>query len=975
VSRLPAQSGELIDRASAVSFTFDGRPVTAFAGDTIGSALYASGQRTFSRSFKYHRRRGLMCVAGQCPNCLVCVDGAPGVRACTEPVRAGARVEHLNARPGLQFDAMSAVDRLAGPFTPPGFYYKTFMRPRRLWPVYERVLRAAAGLGRLPGPRSERTWQTRYRRRHADLLVVGGGIAGLTAAIAAARLGADVVLADDGPEPGGRLLGEGQRTRARDLTAAARAAGVEVLKAAAALGHYDGLVAVWRGDTLHQIRARQYVYATGAIEQPLVFEGNDVPGVMLSGGALRLISAYAVAPGRRAVVVTVADHGHEAALALQAAGVEVAAVADLRTHLTAAAARTSEQGIDVLQGWTVLASRGRRHVRGVVLAPVGDGLGETAVKAARTGSAATTPVTAGAGAGVRREFDCDLIVVCGGHVPAAGLVAQAGGRLRYDSERLALSDVPAATLTAGDVAGEGTPELAAQSGELAGLRAAQALAIADDAAAARAAALAAQLDGASVPGAAVAPVHPHGRPAGRAFVCMCEDVTTKDIHLGVREGYDSLELAKRYTTVTMGPCQGRMCQQSAARAVAAETGTTAAQVGTTTARPPWSSVPLGALAGRPFAPAKRSAIEPRHRALGATIRWAGDWKRPYDYGDVEAEVAAVHQAAGLIDVSSLGKLLVCGPQAGDFLDRMYPNRISDMPVGRLRYGLLSNEAGRILDDGTICRLADAEFLVTTTSSGAGAAEQWFAWWLADWDMDVRLVDVTQALAAVNLAGPRAREILAKLTDTDISAAAFGYLGARQAQVAGVSALLLRLGFVGELGYEIHFPAAHGAYLWDAILAAGSEAGIRPVGLEAQRVLRLEKRHIIVGQDTDSESTPFAAGVSWAVKLDRPTHFIGRAALSTLVARASETVLVGFRVASGSVPTEGSVVLDAAGSAAGQVTSARRSRQVGEVIGIAWVPAHLAADGTDVVISDAGTHIAATVVTAPFYDPAGALQRS
>ncbi len=324
MSRLPPQPGEVVQRHKLVTFTFDGKPVTALAGDTIGSALYAAGRRTFSRSFKYHRRRGLMCCAGHCPNCLVAVDGAPGIRACTEPVREGARVEHLNAVPSLEHDAMSVTDAVGGPFTPPGFYYKTFIRPRRLWPLYEKVLRNVAGLGRLPKAQPERTWRTEYRRRHADVLVVGGGVAGLAAALAAAELGADVVLADDGPEPGGRLLWEGGHEQARALAAKAREAGVEILSSAPALGHFDGLAAVWQQDTLHQIRARHHIYATGAIEQPLVFTGNDLPGVMLSGGARRLAALYAVRPGTRAVVATTSDRGVRAALALKVANVDVA---------------------------------------------------------------------------------------------------------------------------------------------------------------------------------------------------------------------------------------------------------------------------------------------------------------------------------------------------------------------------------------------------------------------------------------------------------------------------------------------------------------------------------------------------------------------------------------------------------------------------------------------------------------------------
>jgi sarcosine oxidase, subunit alpha len=948
VTRLPPQPGERIDRARTLSFTFDGKAVEALEGDTIGSALFAAGRRTFSRSFKYHRRRGLMCCTGQCPNCLVAVDGAPGVRACTEPVREGIAVRHLNAVPGLERDVMAVTDVIGGPFTPPGFYYKTFIRPRRLWPLYEKALRHAAGLGRLRRRQDEREWRTEYRRRHADVLVVGGGAAGLSAAIAAARLGADVVVADEGPEPGGRLLAEGGHEHARALAREARAAGVEILTSASALGFFDGLVAVWQGDTLHQVRARRHVFATGAVEQPLVFASNDLPGVMLSGGARRLASLYAVAPGTTAVVATTSDRGIEAALALRDAGVALAAVADLRPAAGPAPEALRASGVPVLSGWTVVEANGRRAVESAILAPLAGG--------------------------EERAFACDLLVVSGGAAPATALVAQAGGRTAYDATRghFALRELPEGAHAAGELAGAGTLDDAQRSGELAGLEAAHALGPHDEGSRAAADALRAPTNGARAP-EAVAPAAA-GEGRGRCFACLCEDVTAKDIHLSVQEGYDSIELSKRYTTVTMGPCQGRMCQLPAVRLMARETGQDLGAVGTTTARPPSSTVPLGVLAGRPFEPAKRSAIHPRHRELGARVLWAGDWRRAYDYGDPQGEALAVHASAGLIDVSTLGKLLVRGPEAGAFLDRLYPNRLSNLKPGRIRYGVLTTDAGRITDDGTVCRLDEQTFYVTTTSSGAGAVEQWFAWWLADWGMEVTLTDVTQGLAAVNLAGPRSRAIMGRLTDLDCSNEAFAYLDGKRARVAGVECLILRIGFVGELGYEIHFASAYGQDLWDAILAAGEPEGIRPFGLEPQRILRLQKQHILVGQDTDSESTPFGAAMPWIVKLDKDEDFIGRWALEHAAEHPAATALVGFTLPDGVVPTEGAVVLDAAGATAGQVTSARRSRQLRRVIGMAWVPTALAADGTRVIISDDGATHEAQVVTSPFFDPDGAVLR-
>ena len=578
--------------------------------------------------------------------------------------------------------------------------------------------------------------------------------------------------------------------------------------------------------------------------------------------------------------------------------------------------------------------------------------------------------------GSEHSFECDLVVVSGGTIPATSLLLQAGARTVYDDRRghFALAHVPNGVFVAGEVAGHESDEMAAASGELAGVRAAQAVGRGDDASHARAVALQKRLGQRHDPDVALAPpVSGAGR--GKCFACFCEDVTSKDVHLSIEEGYDSIELSKRYTTVTMGPCQGRMCQLPSVRLMAQETGQGLEQVGVTTARPPWVSVPMGILGGRPVEPAKRSAIHDRHRALGATVKWAGDWRRAYDYGDPEGEALNVNRAAGIIDVSTLGKLIVRGPDAGDFLDRLYPNRFSNLKPGRIRYGVISSDAGRIVDDGTVCRIDDETFYVTTTSSGAGAMEEWFSWWLADWGDRVHLTDVTQGVGAVNLAGPKAREIMAAVTDLDCSNEAFAYLDGKQARIAGVQCLILRIGFVGEVGYEIHFPSAYGQHVWDALMEAGTPHGLRPFGLEPQRILRLQKLHIIVGQDTDSESTPFGAAMPWIVKLDKEQDFIGKWALEHFSQHAAGVALVGFTMPNGDVPTEGAVVLDAEGAPAGQVTSSRHSPVLDRTIGLAWVPEAFAQDGAQITISDEGRTLSAEIQTKPFYDPEGEVLRS
>ena len=933
--RLPERQGEAIRHDRPISFRFERRTIPAFEGDTVGSALAAAGVTITARSFKYHRPRGLSCMTGACPNCLMQIDGIPNVRACTEPAREGMTVQRQNAWPSVDRDIHGWLDTFSF-LMPPGFYYKIFQHPRWVWPLVEPFIRSKAGLGTVPH-------QPDHRRRernnlHPDVLVIGAGAAGRAAAAAAAGASASVVLLEQGRAAGGHLLGEASTTLRLSLWRQALGSGVRFLPETAAFGVFGGrLVAAAGPDALYRIRADHLIFATGAVEGSAVFPGNDLPGVMVSSGVHLLLHRYGVLPGRRAVVLTGDNVGYTTAWALKDAGAEVTVV-DLRSE------GGWPEGFPVLAGSTILSAQGRRRVRAVSVGPPGATSGQ--------------------------KVSCDLVVNACVQTPSTNLLAQAGARLAFDEALQAFlpAELPERTWAVGAVAGARSPDASVAQGTLAGLEAAAASGRSVDMSSIE------TLRSEAARSADPVIVPPElSAASGKQFACVCMDVTAKELKTAVAEGFDSMELLKRYTTITMGPCQGKACLSSSQRICGAVTGRSFAETSPTTARPPWVPVEMGTLAGTRLTPRKETTIHDRHVAAGAEFMWAGDWRRPHHYTTPEQEVAAVRQRVGLIDVSTLGTFCIKGPEAVELLERLYPNRFADLAVGRVRYGAMLNDEGVILDDGAVVRLAADEFFVTVTTGNTGALERWITWWNADWGMDALVLNVTGSYAAVNLAGPRARDVMASLTDADVSSDAMPYMSATEMIVAGVPALVLRIGFVGETGYEIHFPSAYGEHLWDAVMEAGAPEGIAAFGLEAQRILRLEKQHILVGQDTDAESDPYEAGLGWMVKDDKE-DFLGMRSLRDMKERGPVERLVGFTAADGWVPPEGaSVVRD--GVWVGRVTSARRSEAVGAVIGLAWVPADWAADGRTIEIQFGGSHALATVRTEPFYDPRGERLRS
>lgn len=952
--RLPAAPSQLIDRSSPVTFEFNGRQVEAFEGDTVASALYASGVRIFSRSFKYHRARGLLCVAGRCPNCLMTVDGVPNVRACTEPARPGMTVRHQNAWPSLDRDFLSIFDRLDR-LLPIGFYYKAFHHPKWAWSVASKVIRRVAGLGSVDtGTLSDRRYHHEFR--HVDVAVVGGGVAGMSAALAAVEQGASVMLIDDQP-----TLGAADNTsRATTLSQQVKASAIEVFSPATVFGLYEGnLLAVLTNDGVIKLRARRIVASTGSYETPLAFDRNDIPGVMLSTGVQRLMHMYGIRPGRTAVVATTTDQGYHAALDMLEAGVRIAALADSRPGFRGdleVAVTLQSRGVLILTSHALTRAEGMKKVLGGVVARLRDGVVTTE----------------------ERQFDCDLIATSGGFQLADSLLAQAGAASRYEQrlDQMVPEGLPPGIYAAGGVTGIRDEGASALQGRLAGVEAAASLTSAAGPDRINAATLRRQVADAETASldrntVSIPPIEP-GRGV-RKFVCFCEDVTGRDLVQGIDEGFEDVQTLKRYSTATMGPCQGKMCHQMFARISAERTGRDLAETGSTTSRPPIQPVSLGALAGPSHMPIKRTSMDQLHRSLGATIIDSNQWQRPQMYGSPQEECLAVRNRVGIIDVSTLGKLDVQGKDAPALLDKVYTHHFSTLRPGRIRYGLLCADNGSIMDDGTVTRLADDHYFVTTSTANVEVIEEWFKWWLAGTGMCAHVTNITAGLSAINVAGPNARDTLSKLTDVDLSPRGFRYMRSKRGEVAGVPTIFLRIGFVGEAGWEVHFPSEYGEYMWNALMDAGEEFGIAPFGTEAQRILRLEKKHIIPSQDTDLLSNPLDSDAEWAVRFDKE-DFIGRGGLAAAQARDAQEKLVGFVVRDGIVPRDGDAVVSRY-RPVGRVTSSRLSPTLGKGFGLAWVPAELAKDGTLIHIRVEGQLVPADVVLEPVYDPDGERLRS
>jgi sarcosine oxidase subunit alpha len=959
--RLADPAGTWIDRSHPVSFTFNGRPLYGFRGDTLASALLANGVRLVGRSFKLHRPRGIWSCGVEEPSALVDIGrGArrtPNVRATLLPLAEGLVAESVNCWPSVGFD-LGALTGACAALLPAGFYYKTFKWPN--WHLFEPAIRRMAGLGRAPtAPDADHYEEV---AADADVLVVGAGIAGLAAAVAAARAGARTMLLASAEHPGG-ALSWGADPEVAALAASARQQGVRIQRRTLAFGVYDhNLVCAGESvspegaadlpgcvlrERLWKIRARAVIAATGAFERPLLFPDNDRPGVMLASAAHKYAQAFGVACGRRAVIAANSDSAYERAVALRDAGVGIVAVVDRREESTAG---ERSHGLRVITGAALSAVLGTRAVRGCTVTPLAGGRGE--------------------------RLRCDLILNAGGYAPAVHLHSQAGGKLRWLGESAMF--VP-------DGAAPGLVSVGACAGVFA-----RGPAVSHAAATGEALALGRAPPQAPIGGAGRSDAITRVRDVkGKQFVDLQNDVLAEDVALAARENYRSVEHLKRYTTTGMGTDQGKTSNINALILMGEYTSQAPSQVGTTRFRPPYAPVTLGMIAGRRvgalYRPLKRLPAHDWHAAHGALFETFGDWCRPAAYprpgetleAAAQREARTVRKCAGLLDGSPLGKLEVFGPDAARFLDLMYIGTMSTLRIGQARYGLLLNENGTLVDDGIVARLSGQRYWVNTTTAGfdrtAAAFEEWLQCEYADFR--VVITPVTSRWANITVAGPRAWEWLAKLGfEAALAPAAMPHMTLRDSALDGVPLRVLRASFSGELGYEVNLPADHAAALLARLWAHAGELGAALYGVEALQVMRVEKGYIHIGTDTDGTTLPGDVGFARGIER-KAAPFVGRRSLLRPASRdPTRLQLVGL------VPLDERTQLPVGAQIAlrppptlteGHVTSSYRSPELGIPVALALLKGGSQRTGEELRVHHLGTTIAARVVKLPFVDPAGA----
>jgi sarcosine oxidase subunit alpha len=983
-------TGGGIDRDKPINFTFDGKALAGLAGDTLASALLADGIHLVGRSFKYHRPRGMISAGAEEPNALVTVDRgggreAPNLRATQIELFEGLAAHSQNRWPALAFDAGAVNDALS-PLFPAGFYYKTFMWPPAFWArVYEPLIRATAGLGKAPRHPDPDRYLHRYA--HCDVLVVGAGPAGLAAALAAAEAGASVIICDEQAAPGGSLLHEASATVdgrsaaawvAQAIADLARHDRVTLLSRTTAFGYFaENFLGLAERVTDHladpdpalprerlwQVRAKEVVLATGAIERPLVFPENDRPGVMLADSTRVYLNRYGVKAGTRAVVMTASDSAYSAALDLHQAGVAIAAICDLRPAPAGAeVAAALDARIPVWPSTSIGGTHGRLRITAAEIGAV-----------ERSG-----------GVRGRERLDCDLLLMSGGWTPSVHLFSQSRGRLRFDEGLAAY--VPGTSVQRERSAGacRGTYDLAHCLAE--------GYAVGESAARVGASGRAFWVTGTAAPNGGFLGALPHNRsPAfAKAFVDFQNDVTAKDLALATREGFRSIEHVKRYTTTGMATDQGKTSNMNALAIVAASLGTSIPAVGLTTFRNPYTPVTFGTLAGTSrgdlFDPVRKTPIHEWAAGHGAVFEDVGLWKRaryfPQAGEDMHAAVAreclAVRASAGMFDGTTLGKIEVVGPDAAEFLNRLYTNAWTRLEPGRCRYGLMLSEAGFVMDDGVVGRLAADRFHVTTTTGGAPRVLHHMEDYLQTefTDLKVWLTSTTEQWAVIAVQGPRARDVIAPLVEgIDLSREAMPHMSVRLGKICGVPTRLFRVSFTGELGFEINVPARHGRAVWEAVFAARLRHGIVPYGTETMHVLRAEKGYVIVGQETDGTVTPEDLGLAGMIGKAK-ADFVGKRSLTRPdMLKVDRKKLVGLLTVDPKIVLEegAQLVTDANQplpmKMIGHVTSSYFSATLGRSIALAMVAN--ATKGAHLFAPMSGGAIEVAIVDPVFFDPGGA----
>ncbi|MFD1558169.1 sarcosine oxidase subunit alpha family protein [Paraburkholderia silviterrae] len=991
-------AGGRINRAIPLTFTFNGRTYQGYQGDTLASALLANDVHFVARSFKYHRPRGIVTADVAEPNAVVQLErGAytvPNARATEIELYQGLVATSVNAEPSLEHDRM-AVNQKFSRFLPAGFYYKTFMWPRKWWPKYEEKIREAAGLGKAPEVRDGDRYDKCFA--HCDVLVIGGGPTGLLAAHTAGLAGARVILVDDQRELGGSLLSCKTEVDGRPAiqwvekieAELAAMPDVKILSRSTAFGYQDhNLVTVTQRLTEHlpvstrkgsrellwKIRAKRVILATGAHERPIVFGNNDLPGIMMASAVSTYIHRYGVLPGRNAVVFANNDAGYRCALDLKACGANVTVVDSRAQGKGALQDAARRQGVKIMNNAAIMAARGKLRVSSVEVVAYTNG--QTGAKQA--------------------DLPCDLVAMSGGFSPVLHLFAQSGGKAHWNDAKACFMPGKRVQqeVSVGAAVGEFSLARGLTQAVDAGIDATKSLGFA---------ATRPQVPKAAE--VAETPLQPlwlvgsrKAAPRGpKQFVDFQNDVASSDILLAAREGFESVEHVKRYTAMGFGTDQGKLGNINGMAILADALGKTIPETGTTTFRPNYTPVTFGTVAGRELGdfldPIRKTCIHEWHEQHGALFEDVGNWKRPWYYpkngedmhAALKRECLAVRNGVGILDASTLGKIDIQGPDAAKLLNWVYTNPWLKLEVGKCRYGLMLDENGMVFDDGVTVRLGAQHYMMTTTTGGAARVLTWLERWLqTEWpDMKVRLASVTDHWATFAVVGPKSRKVLQKVCkDIDFDNAAFPFMSYRNGTVAGVKSRVMRISFSGELAYEVNVPANAGRAVWEALMAAGAEFNITPYGTETMHVLRAEKGYIIVGQDTDGSVTPFDLGMGGLVSQTK--DFLGRRSL-----KRSDTAKDGRKQFVGLLTDDAKFVLPEGGQIVdvnaqqkadgttpmiGHVTSSYYSPILDRSIALAVVKGGHNKTGEYVSISMAdGRRVKAKIASPIFYDTEGVRQ--